>query len=83
MFILAFLDLGLFWLCLGLFGFVFSQLTKCPFDHKPLFVLYLRSFDFFGIWLCFAYFCYNFVRNLSYFVFRIVYRVLREGKCKN
>jgi hypothetical protein len=38
-FILAFLDLGSFWVRLGSFWVRFSQLTKCPIVHNPLLIL--------------------------------------------
>ena len=47
-------ELALIGFVLGSYWVRFSRLTKCPFVHNPLLIPYLRSFDFFGNWLCFA-----------------------------
>ena len=66
--------MGLNWVC-------FHQVSNWIYFHNPLYYMILRSFDFFGNWVCFAYFAYNFVRNLSYIC--IVCRILYFGTMKN
>ena len=39
---------------LGLFWVRFSHVDQVSFFHNPLLITYLRSFDFFGIWVRFA-----------------------------
>ena len=40
-------ELGLNWVC-------FDQVSNLIYFHNPLYYIDLRSFDFFGNWVCFA-----------------------------
>jgi len=40
-------ELGLNWVC-------FHQVSNCIYLRNSFYCIYLRSFDFFGNWVCFA-----------------------------
>jgi len=46
--------LGLYWVCIGFVLGLFSLCLTSRFFHNPFLQQYLRSFDFFGNWVCFA-----------------------------